>query len=53
MKKQTISFKVEMPKHRQHYVLFCEDTPFKPKAVKPKTLYKRKPKYIKNDQDWQ
>ena len=51
MKKETISFKVGRPKHRVHYVLFAENTPFKPKVVKRKDGYKRKPKYAHRDLD--
>ena len=38
-------------KTRAHYVLFAKDTPFKPKVVKRKDTYKRKPKYIKQEMD--
>ena len=47
MKKQLFSFKVERPKSRAHFVLFAENTPFKPKNEKRKDLYKRKPKHSK------
>jgi hypothetical protein len=45
MRKETISFQVPRAKTRAHYVLFAEDSPFKPKAVKRKDSYKRKPKH--------
>lgn len=45
MKKTTLQFKTAQPKHRAHRPLFEEDSPFKPKVVKRKDLYKRKPKY--------
>jgi hypothetical protein len=35
----------ELKKHRNHFILFCKDTPFKPKQVKLKTLYTRKDKH--------
>jgi hypothetical protein len=49
MKSHTFSFKVTKPKHRAHYVLFCEDTPFKPKVVASKTKFKRRPKHRYQD----
>jgi hypothetical protein len=37
---------VKIPhKTRAHVVLFCADTPFKPKRVERKDLYKRQPKH--------
>ena len=53
MKKQVISFKIPKINTRQHYVLFAEDSPYKPKVVNPKTAYKRKPKFVNKDNDWQ
>lgn len=51
MKKQTISFKIPQVKHRAHFVLFAENSPFKMKVVKRKDLYQRKPKHVgKQDQ---
>ena len=47
MKTQILSFTLEKPKHRAHRVLFQENTPFKPKVVKRKDTYKRKPKHNK------
>lgn len=49
MKSKILSFIVPQPKHRVHRVLFQEDTPFKPKVVKSKTVYKRREKYQKKD----
>jgi len=46
MKKQTISFTIPKVKQRAHFVLFAEDSPFKPKVVKRKDLYQRKPKHV-------
>jgi hypothetical protein len=51
MKREIISFKIEKPKHRAHRVLFDEGTPFKPKVVKSKLQYQRKPKHRKADYD--
>jgi len=46
MKKELLKFTVEQPKHRAHRVLFCEDTPFKPKVVESKkNKYNRQPKH--------
>jgi len=42
-KKFTI--KIEKPKSRNHYMLFCENTPFKPKVVKSKKSFKRNSKH--------
>lgn len=42
------SMKIDAPKKRVHYALFAEDTPFKPKVVESKKVYKRKPKYPKD-----
>lgn len=49
MKKETLSFTVTQPKHRQHYVLFAHNTPFKQKVVQSKVLYKRNKKHRKSD----
>jgi hypothetical protein len=43
--KKVISFRIEQPKHRAHRVLFENDTPYKPKVVRPKNVYKRKDKH--------
>jgi hypothetical protein len=48
MKKEVIQFKVDKPKSRAHYVLYG-DTPFRPKKVESKLLYKRKAKHPKQD----
>jgi hypothetical protein len=50
MKKQIISFTIAQPKTRAHRVLFQNNTPFKPKVVEDKTLYKRKPKHRKSEE---
>jgi hypothetical protein len=49
MKREILSFKLEPMKHRAHRVLFDDNTPFKPKVVKPKTGYQRKAKHRKFD----
>ena len=50
MKRKTISFTIEQPKHRAHRVLFSCNTPFKPKVVQSKKgMYVRKPKHPKFD----
>lgn len=51
MKREIISFKIAQPKHRAHHVLFCEDTPFKPKRVDRKDGYRRKEKHPKRDSE--
>jgi hypothetical protein len=38
-------------KHREHFVLFCTGTPFKPKRVELKTRYQRNPKHKGKDND--
>jgi hypothetical protein len=39
------------PNPRVHHVLFDEDSPFKPKIVKRKDTYKRKPKHRNQGED--
>lgn len=53
MRKHTLTFKVPVAKHRAHYVLFAENSPFKPKRVGRKDGYQRKPKFVNKDADWQ
>lgn len=36
---------MKLKKTRAHHVLFCKDTPFKPKVVRNKRTYTRKIKY--------
>lgn len=50
MKQEKLSFKLPKVKHRMHFVLFDEDTPFRPKVVNRKPAYQRKPKH--KTQDW-
>lgn len=51
MKREIISFKIEPIKHRAHWVLFDENTPFKPKVVKSKKgEYNRKAKHRNKDE---
>lgn len=46
MKNHKIRFKQKQnPNPRAHRVLFDEDTPFQPKVVASKLIYKRKPKH--------
>jgi hypothetical protein len=41
-----MKIKVKIPHTtRAHLVLFCKDTPFKPKRVESKKQYSRKPKH--------
>ena len=45
-----ITIKVDAKvKHRAHFVLFCKDTPFKPKKVDNKKAYKRNAKHKGRD----
>ena len=37
-------------KHREHIILFCEGTPFKPKVVESKKKFKRNPKHKGRDE---
>ena len=39
---------MKLKKHREHIVLFCANTPFKPKVVKSKKAFKRNPKHKGN-----
>ncbi len=37
---------IKIPKkHREHFILFAPNTPFKQKVVEPKLKYKRQPKH--------
>lgn len=46
------TLKLEKPKSRKHFMLFCEDTPFMPKIEKSKKKeYQRKPKHRKDIYD--
>jgi len=44
-----LSYKEQRPNVRQHFVLFADDSPYKPKFVKRKDTYKRKPKHSKKE----
>lgn len=44
-----LTYKEQRPNVRQHFVLFAEDSPYKPKCVKRKDTYKRKPKHSKKE----
>lgn len=44
-----LSFKEQRPNSRVHLMLFAENSPFKPKSVKRKDTYKRKPKHSKKE----
>jgi hypothetical protein len=42
---------IKLPKkHREHFVLFAENTPFKPKVVASKKKFKRQPKHKGREQ---
>ena len=47
MKKNTLHFEVPRKRTRAHVVLFCENTPFRPKVVASKIAYRRRPKHSK------
>ena len=42
---------MKLKKHREHYVLFCANTPFKQKVVESKKAYTRKQKH-KGREQW-
>lgn len=46
-----MKIKITPPKRRNHRVLFLSDSPFKPKVVERKDLYKRKPKHRNDAKD--
>lgn len=48
---EKISFVIPKLKSRNHYALFAENTPFKPKKETNKKAYKRKPRSSNKD-DW-
>lgn len=42
---------IKVPKkHREHFVLFAQNTPFKPKKVENKKAFKRNPKHKGRDE---
>jgi len=44
---------IKIPKkHREHFVLFAQNTPFKQKVVESKLLYKRNKKHKGRDYEW-
>jgi hypothetical protein len=45
MKKNAIQLTVPRSRTRAHFVLFCENTPFKQKVVESKRSYRRTPKH--------
>ena len=49
MKTRKITIKLVAPKTRAHYVLFCDNTPFKAQVVASKNKYQRKAKHHKNE----
>jgi len=53
MMKKNTPLKIEMPRQRTraHMVLFCTDSPFKPKVVENKKAYRRQPKHVKTQLD--
>jgi hypothetical protein len=53
MERKIVKFKVPAVKHRAHYVLFADDSPFKPKVVQCKNQYRRKPKHVRNNSAWE
>jgi len=43
---------IKIPKkHREHFVLYAQNTPFKQKVVESKIKYKRQPKHKGRDND--
>jgi len=46
-----LTYKEQRPTSRAHFVLFAEDSPYKPKLVKRKDTYKRQPKH--RNKDWE
>jgi hypothetical protein len=45
-KNNVIQFEIPRAKTRAHFVLFAENTPFKPKRVENKRAYARRAKHI-------
>ena len=53
MKKNTLHIQMPRKRTRAHVVLFCANTPFKPKVVESKKgQYIRKPKHPKSQLDF-
>jgi hypothetical protein len=45
-KESNVKITIKIPKkHREHFVLFAQNTPFKQKVVESKIKYKRQPKH--------
>ena len=44
----TMKLVIPRPRTRAHVVLFCENTPFKPKVVANKKAYQRRSKHAKS-----
>ena len=45
-KESDVKITIKIPKkHREHFVLFAQNTPFKQKVVESKIKYKRNPKH--------
>jgi hypothetical protein len=50
-KESDVKIIVKIPKkHREHFVLFAQNTPFKQKVVESKIKYKRNPKHKGREQ---
>lgn len=49
MMKIKLTHKEQRPNSRAHFLLFAEDSPFKPKSVKRKDTYNRKIKHPKKE----
>ena len=50
-KESKVKIIIKLPKkHREHFVLFAENTPFKPKVVQSKKQFKRNPKHKGRDE---
>jgi stalled ribosome alternative rescue factor ArfA len=46
-----ISFVLQPLRQRRHQALFDSDLPFRGRVEQPKTVYKRKPKHKKQEQE--
>lgn len=45
---ETLQFKMPRRKTRAHFVLFAENTPFRPKREENKRVYARRDKHVKS-----
>lgn len=53
MQHEVFQFKISTKKTRKKPSFFKDEVKSTPKELNPKFSYKRKPRFVKNDQDWE